>query len=174
MNEEREKIRYNPSRCPFCGRRNDPIVLDAEAYYKWANREICIQDAFPKLPKETREIVFTGVCPDCWEKHVKRVKGADEDLILEDTEPNPNETTRDIEMHIMKKMDEYKAWRELQDFKEDYDWDLRDLEERQRDLSALEILEEEERQKEQNEYLDSIWEEEYCSDPVNDSLFGSF
>ena len=186
MNEEREKIRYNPSRCPFCGKRNIPLFLDAEAYYKWANREICIQDAFPDLSPDQREIILTGICPECWDEHIGKVEEeADEDLVLENADPN--ETIDEIEEQEAKKKEAFETWKEMLGMREDYDWDIRDLEQRAKDLELLEKIEEQTRQLDAldkifetqkkidklNE-LESLWEEEYCSDPVNDSLFGSF
>ena len=35
-------------------------------YKAWCNKEILVQDAFPHMSKEEREVLMTGTHPDCW------------------------------------------------------------------------------------------------------------
>lgn len=50
--------------CPLCGQQHAIEVSDMGliAY----NRGALIQDAFPDLTKEEREMLMTGICPECW------------------------------------------------------------------------------------------------------------
>lgn len=52
--------------CPFCGRQNEILVYEDD-FDAWQNGEL-VQRAFPYLCKEDREMLISGICPDCWEK----------------------------------------------------------------------------------------------------------
>jgi hypothetical protein len=51
--------------CPMCGVASG-IMVDYDKYKAWCNREILVQDAFPDMSKEEREVLMTGTHPDCW------------------------------------------------------------------------------------------------------------
>jgi len=51
--------------CPICGVATD-VMVDFAMYKAWCNREILVQDAFPHMSKEEREVLMTGTHPDCW------------------------------------------------------------------------------------------------------------
>ena len=51
--------------CPFCGKLHSVEVNDLD-FYLWSNGITLIQEAFPYLSADEREIVKTGICPDCW------------------------------------------------------------------------------------------------------------
>jgi hypothetical protein len=51
--------------CPICGISTD-VMVDFEMYKAWCNKEILVQDAFPAMSKEEREVLMTGTHPDCW------------------------------------------------------------------------------------------------------------
>ena len=51
--------------CPICGVSSD-IMVDFDMYKAWCNKEILVQDAFPHMSKEEREVLMTGTHPDCW------------------------------------------------------------------------------------------------------------
>jgi len=51
--------------CPFCGCVNFINVSDNE-YREWQNGEL-VQKAFPKLSAGEREMLISGICPDCWD-----------------------------------------------------------------------------------------------------------
>lgn len=52
--------------CPFCGTSND-VLVETEGLKAWHNG-IKIQDALPDLTPEERELLITGICPECWNK----------------------------------------------------------------------------------------------------------
>lgn len=52
--------------CPFCGKESVVSVF-ASDYYAWL-RSGLVQDAFPYLSAEERELLISGICPECWEK----------------------------------------------------------------------------------------------------------
>lgn len=51
--------------CPFCGSTNFISVYDAD-YIDWQNGAL-VQDAFPYLDADDREMLISGICPSCWE-----------------------------------------------------------------------------------------------------------
>ena len=51
--------------CPICGISTD-VMVDFEMYKAFCNKEIIVQDAFPAMSKEEREVLMTGTHPDCW------------------------------------------------------------------------------------------------------------
>ena len=52
--------------CIHCGEANQ-ITLDAVALANWRNREL-IQNVFPNLNYQQREIIQTGIHPECWDE----------------------------------------------------------------------------------------------------------
>lgn len=52
--------------CPFCGHTNTILVYEDD-FLAWQNGTL-IQDAFPYLSPEDREMLISGICPTCWEK----------------------------------------------------------------------------------------------------------
>ena len=62
------KINYKEvcviTRCPFCGRGNEVEVNEMD-YWDWQDGTLA-QDAFPYLTSEEREMLISGICPDCW------------------------------------------------------------------------------------------------------------
>lgn len=61
------------TRCPFCGRANE-VEVNEEDYWDWQDGTVA-QDAFPYLTADEREILISGICPDCWNS----MWGSDED-----------------------------------------------------------------------------------------------
>lgn len=51
--------------CPFCGGTSHLVVktADLEKYEDGA----MIQDAFPTMTPDDRELIKTGICPTCWD-----------------------------------------------------------------------------------------------------------
>jgi hypothetical protein len=52
--------------CIGCGNRQ-MLILEAdkvERYYAGAH----VQDIWPELDADTRELIMTGTCPECWNK----------------------------------------------------------------------------------------------------------
>lgn len=55
--------------CPFCGHVNS-IFVNENDYFDWQDGEL-VQNAFPYLSADEREMLISGICPDCWEKMFK-------------------------------------------------------------------------------------------------------
>jgi hypothetical protein len=53
-------------RCPVC-RHDDIMEVDEHGYTAWLNGTL-IQDAFPEMTADDREMLKTGTHPECWEK----------------------------------------------------------------------------------------------------------
>lgn len=53
------------NKCLHCGETNE-ITVDAPALANWKNG-MFIQDAFADLNLEERELVKTGIHPECWD-----------------------------------------------------------------------------------------------------------
>ena len=52
--------------CPHCKKTNT-IMVDRRAYSEWRAGKL-IQQAFPNLSNDQREILKTGICPKCWDE----------------------------------------------------------------------------------------------------------
>lgn len=52
--------------CPFCGHANE-IEVNEMDYLDWGDG-MTVQEAFPYLSPEEREMLISGICPTCWEK----------------------------------------------------------------------------------------------------------
>jgi hypothetical protein len=52
-------------KCPTCP-TVQTVVVDDAAYQRW-QAGAYIQDAFPLLTANQREILMTGMCPKCWD-----------------------------------------------------------------------------------------------------------
>lgn len=57
---------YVGRECPFCGEYHEVMVSETD-YWNWESGELA-QNAFPYLTAEEREILISGICPDCWGK----------------------------------------------------------------------------------------------------------
>ena len=51
--------------CPFCGKTHY-IEVKAKDYLAWQDGEL-VQDAFPYLSADEREMLISGICPSCWD-----------------------------------------------------------------------------------------------------------
>lgn len=51
--------------CPFCGSVNE-VVIEEKDWYDWQFNAVLAQDAFPYLTADERELLISGICPDCW------------------------------------------------------------------------------------------------------------
>lgn len=52
--------------CPVCGKET-VITVNKDAYEKYQNGGL-VQNCFPELSPEIREMLITGICPTCWDK----------------------------------------------------------------------------------------------------------
>ena len=53
--------------CFHCGETNT-ITADKTAYMRWYTGEFLIQEAFPNLSTDERELIMTGTHPECWNR----------------------------------------------------------------------------------------------------------
>lgn len=52
--------------CPFCGHAHSVFVNEAD-YWDWQDGTL-VQDAFPYLSADDRELLISGCCSQCWNK----------------------------------------------------------------------------------------------------------
>jgi hypothetical protein len=52
--------------CPFC-KKDHSVPVPKAAYLKWQKGELLIQNAFPDLNADEREILQSGTCTKCWD-----------------------------------------------------------------------------------------------------------
>lgn len=55
--------------CPFCKKTNT-LHVDVDAYSRWQNGML-VQNAFPDLSANDREMIITGIC--CWDEAFKEI-----------------------------------------------------------------------------------------------------
>lgn len=53
------------TRCPFCGHANF-VEVNEDDYLDWQDGKL-VQDAFPYLSADEREMLISGICPKCWD-----------------------------------------------------------------------------------------------------------
>lgn len=53
------------TRCPFCGHANF-IEVHEDDYWRWQDGAL-VQNAFPYLSADEREMLISGICPKCWD-----------------------------------------------------------------------------------------------------------
>lgn len=61
--------------CPFCNKENKVVLTEDQTSrfidYRTKKDMRCIQQIFPDLNAEQRELLKTGMCNDCWEEYTK-------------------------------------------------------------------------------------------------------
>jgi len=57
-------VEYGTPPCSFCG-RDSVLVVPTVPLARWFAGEL-IQDAFPDWTRERRELLKTGIHPECW------------------------------------------------------------------------------------------------------------
>lgn len=64
--------------CIVCGETSRVPVLESD-YYRWTGGYdkpgVLIQEAFPYLDEDQRELLMTGTHPVCWDKFIEDVEG---------------------------------------------------------------------------------------------------
>jgi hypothetical protein len=73
-------ISYVSPACILCG-KSTTMELDSEDIYKWRGGSL-IQDIWPDMPKEQREVIMSGTHPECWSEIVRTA----EQMLNSDTE----------------------------------------------------------------------------------------
>ena len=56
-------------RCIGCG-KSHTVEVSEEGYFKWKAGAF-VQDAFPELTPDEREMLISGTCKPCWEELFK-------------------------------------------------------------------------------------------------------
>lgn len=59
------KYKYIHTVCPICGNSCD-ICVKTDDFINWYFYNTPIQDAFPYLPSDAREMLISGIYPSCW------------------------------------------------------------------------------------------------------------
>ena len=54
------------AKCPFCKSKSE-VVIPIKGYNKWVGG-VAVQNAFPELSADDRELLITGMCRDCNKK----------------------------------------------------------------------------------------------------------
>jgi hypothetical protein len=52
--------------CPMCN-GTTTVRVRAHLYEAWQNRLLHVQEAFPELDADMREVLMTGIDPTCWD-----------------------------------------------------------------------------------------------------------
>lgn len=66
MLEEQDKVQYTTKPCPVCGETSVLTVSDY-ALRRWKAGGL-IQNCFPDMPLNKRELMISGTHDSCWEK----------------------------------------------------------------------------------------------------------
>lgn len=72
-----EKFNFE-RKCPVCGEVKS-IYVDEKALVEWLSGEKLIQDAFPEMTLNEREMLLSGICSSCYEKFMKDPDEEEED-----------------------------------------------------------------------------------------------
>ena len=51
--------------CPFCNEEHD-VLVNEQDYLAWQRGSLA-QDIFDYLSASEREMLISGICPDCWD-----------------------------------------------------------------------------------------------------------
>ena len=51
--------------CPLCSETHRLYMTQGE-YTAWKVERLYVQEVFPHLSAEVREVAISGTCPDCW------------------------------------------------------------------------------------------------------------
>lgn len=57
--------------CFLC-RKVSRVEVEEHDFYKW-QKGMLIQEAFPYLNDDQRELLMTGTCPKCWAEMMKEI-----------------------------------------------------------------------------------------------------
>ena len=60
-------IKYVNTKCPHCGKIST-LEMTNEQYEQYISGDSYIQNIFPNWSPAIREMLITGICPDCWDK----------------------------------------------------------------------------------------------------------
>jgi hypothetical protein len=60
-------IKFVTKPCTVCS-RTSTLELDADAFEKWRFKGVYVQNAFPAMSADQRELLITGTHGPCWDK----------------------------------------------------------------------------------------------------------
>lgn len=112
-------IAVRTPRCPVCG-VHSILDLPIEGVEKY-NAGAFIQDAFPEIPPEQREMLMTGIHPDCWKKSFpdeeevaeveEKVQSVEEirEYLIKKGVPEPTADTLAFAIHDLQQASHYLA-----------------------------------------------------------------
>ena len=60
-------VKYVNTKCPYCG-KTSTLEMTNEQYEQYISGDSYIQNIFPNWSPAIREMLITGICPDCWNK----------------------------------------------------------------------------------------------------------
>ena len=66
--ENMTTINVETKPCPFCNIQHY-VEVDSKDLNAWLNKGLHVQDAFPYLGADDREMLLTGTCASCWDEH---------------------------------------------------------------------------------------------------------
>lgn len=160
--ERGERIRFQPRDCPLCGKHHDPVVLDANKFYAWKIELESIQNVFPEMSNAEREILISGTCPGCFKELFSRCEK--EDLVLESCD----KSTFESEVDVRNRRDKMSGALEIQRVRDRQKEEEHELEQRAKDEAAVDAEEEAQRQKDFEDWMESIeeWNSFYSTDPL--------
>lgn len=55
------------------------VGVNKEQYYRWFLKREYIQDVFPELSNQLRELLISGTHPECWEKMFEECENEEEE-----------------------------------------------------------------------------------------------
>lgn len=95
--------------CPLCG-NTSYLTVPTDGYTAWKLHGVLVQDAFPQLSAEDRELLISGICPTCWDNLFSCKDEENEDYeIWDDDDDDPYENDDWSEMGFDPYLGEY-SW----------------------------------------------------------------
>lgn len=79
--------------CPMCGETHRLYMTEGD-YTAWKVERHFVQDVFPHLTADVREVAISGTCPECWKRMCEAFSEEDDyddadDLEYEADQDNP-------------------------------------------------------------------------------------
>ena len=84
--------------CPCCGRVNT-LTLNLNDFMDWKFEGKLVQDAFPYLDADERELLISGTCKRCWDEMFAEEQSLEEEdwLILDEDEEEDEDWEDDVD-----------------------------------------------------------------------------
>lgn len=65
MDKRRDAVQYTCKPCINCNKR-ETLTISVEGYRLWKHEGKYVQDAFPELSDDDRELLISGTCKECF------------------------------------------------------------------------------------------------------------